>query len=234
MLVAALGLGLGALVLVLALREQRGGGAQLRCRRAGRLQLRTRAFDLAGERGELRAQADELRFGLGLLAARGIALADRDFRALMRRAQAALGVLEFRVHADERVAQTLRLKAPREDRALAREASAGDRAAAGDLLAAKRDDRVAKTAPANELDSGLKLVDDQHVADQEAHDSGKPRRGADERVRVAQDAGDGADRRIELASLAVRQRVERQERGAAGLLPIQEVRRRARHPPTSS
>ena len=50
-----------------------------------------------------------------------------------------------------------RLRAPRQDRALALVAAAGDRAAAADLFAFERDDRIAEIAPAHELDADVEL-----------------------------------------------------------------------------
>jgi hypothetical protein len=80
---------------------------------------------------------------LRLLLARGVASSDRRISRLVGGAQASLGLVEPGVHFRQRFAQALSLETPRQDRALAHEASARDRAPAGDLLAVERYDRVA-------------------------------------------------------------------------------------------
>ena len=73
----------------------------------------------------------------------------------MRRLQRSFGLHESLVHADQRFAQRRRLESPRQNRALSLKASAGNRAAARNLLAAERYDRIAQTPAANQLDAGI-------------------------------------------------------------------------------
>ena len=127
----------------------------------------------------------------------------------MRRVQLALARVQLGAQLDERFAQRLSLDAPRKNRPFALEASAGNRSAARDLFAGKRDDGVAQSAFAHERDAGGELIDDQDVAHEEVHDAAVLRLRFDQRVRVADHAGGGAQLRRKLASFAIRERIER-------------------------
>ncbi len=136
----------------------------------------------------------------------------------------ALDRLQLRAQLRDALAQRLRLRAAREDRALFAEATAGDGAAAHDLIPVERDDRVAEALAARERDAGAQLVDHQDAADEERDDPAVARLRAHQRVRVADHAGPVAQV-AQIAALALRERVERQE-GRAAELALAQVRDR--------
>ena len=223
LLVAPLRLGLRTLVLAFELPRSRRARAQFRRQSASRFQIGVRALDLRSQRVDFSSQSDRLRFDSGLALASGIPRPDCTLRTQMRGAQSALYFFELRSHFDQCFAQARRLESTRENRALAGKASSGDCASARNLLAAERHDRIPQAAPANELDSDLQRRDDQNVPDEKVHDAGEARRRAHERVRVAQYPRQSGELLVEPASLAVRERVERQERRPAGLLTIEKL-----------
>ena len=168
--VFALGLRLDALEFALLLARPHRSRAQLGNGRTRRLEIGARALDLRTQRALFRAYADALRLRARLSLARGIARADRGFGPHVRRVQYALGFRELLAQPTSASRRRRRLEPAGQNRALALEASAGDRASAGDLFAPQRDDRVAQAAPAHQLDAGFERRHDQHVAHEEVDD----------------------------------------------------------------
>ena len=90
----------------------------------------------------------------------------------------------------------------------------------------ERHDRVAQAALAHQLDAGLQRVDDQHVADQEAHDAfvlaaASAPACARSRSRRACAPSSG----VIVLAVAIAERIERQERRAARFAAIEELDR---------
>src|SRR5580692_36925 len=219
--VAFLGFGIAALVLALQLSRLEDLLVQAsRCGAPG-FELGLRTLDLVGKGRGLRAQADELRFRACLPLARCVALSNGSVGTSLSSSQGLLGLVESQPHVRQRFAKTRSQKSPRKDRALAREAPAGNRTASGDLLAAQRYDRVSHAPLPDEFDARLEPIDDQNVTDQEVDDARIARRRLQQRVRIAENSGHGGQPRFEISALAIGEGVERQKSRAAGLFTIE-------------
>ena len=195
---------------------------QLRYPRARRVEFGRHAFEVAAGCRRFRAHLGQLQFDARQPFAQALATLDRRFGSPVRRVQRAFALVQLGAQLDQRFAQSARLNATRQNRAFALEASAGNRTAAGDLLAGQRDDGVAQSALAHEGDSGL--TDGRRSGRCRPKTSRRLRYGGSLRTSVVR----VTDRRrepwrrsgVSVRPSRFRQRVERKKRRAPGFFAV--------------